>query len=299
MVAEVLEWLKPHPGGRWIDGTNGGGGHSEAILKATGPDGFLYGCDRDGAAIEATRKRLAPYAGRFELRQGNFSELGEWVEQGSSDGVVLDLGVSSAQLDWAERGFSFQSEGPLDMRMNPAEGRTAADLVNELGEEELAKIFWDLGDEPRGRRIARAIGLERQAHRIESTSELVRLIERVVPRTGKKHPATRVFLALRMAVNDELGSLERGLAVALSLLAQGRRMTILTFHSVEDRLVKEFGRRKARGYTVRGEVDLPEFRTEAAPELKLVTRKAIKPTEAELEENPRARSAQLRVFEKL
>ena len=295
----MLEWLKPHPGGRWIDGTNGGGGHSEAILKATGPDGFLYGCDRDGAAIEATRKRLAPYAGRFELRQGNFSELGEWVEQGSSDGVVLDLGVSSAQLDWAERGFSFQAEGPLDMRMNPAEGRTAADLVNELGEEELAKIFWDLGDEPRGRRIARAIGLERQAHRIESTSELVRLIERVVPRTGKKHPATRVFLALRMAVNDELGSLERGLAVALSLLAQGGRMTILTFHSVEDRLVKEFGRRKARGYTVRGEVDLPEFRTEAAPELKLVTRKAIKPTEAELEGNPRARSAQLRVFEKL
>jgi 16S rRNA (cytosine1402-N4)-methyltransferase len=299
MVAEVLEWLKPHPGGRWIDGTSGGGGHSEAILKATGPDGFLYGCDRDGAAIEATRKRLAPYAGRFELWQGNFSELGEWVEQGSSDGVVLDLGVSSAQLDWAERGFSFQTEGPLDMRMNPAEGRTAADLVNELGEEELAKIFWDLGDEPRGRRIARAIGLERQAHRIESTSELVRLIERVVPRTGKKHPATRVFLALRMAVNDELGSLERGLAVALSLLAQGGRMTILTFHSVEDRLVKEFGRRKARGYTVRGEVDLPEFRTEAAPELKLVTRKAIKPTEAELEGNPRARSAQLRVFEKL
>ena len=299
MVAEVLEWLKPHPGGRWIDGTTGGGGHAEAILKATAPDGFLYGCDRDGAAIEATRKRLAPYTGRFELRQGNFSELGNWVEQGSSDGVVLDLGVSSAQLDWVERGFSFQTEGPLDMRMNPAEGRTAADLVNELGEEELAKIFWDLGDEPQGRRIARAIGLERQAHRIESTSELARLIERVVPRTGKKHPATRVFLALRIAVNDELGSLERGLAVALSLLAQGGRMTILTFHSVEDRLVKEFGRRKARGYTVRGEVDLPEFRTEAAPELKLVTRKAIKPTEAELEENPRARSAQLRVFEKL
>ena len=299
MVAEVLEWLKPHPGGRWIDGTTGGGGHSEAILKATAPNGFLYGCDRDGAAIEATRKRLAPYEGRFELRQANFSQLGDWVEQGSSDGVVLDLGVSSAQLDWAERGFSFQTEGPLDMRMNSAEGRTAADLVNELDEEELARIFWDLGDEPQGRRIARAIGLERQAHRIESTSELVRLVERVVPRTGKKHPATRVFLALRMAVNDELGSLERGLAVALSLLGRGGRMTILTFHSVEDRLVKEFGRRKARGYTVRGDVDLPEFRTEIAPELKLVTRKAIKPTAAELEENPRARSAQLRIFEKL
>ena len=299
MVAEVLEWLRPHPGGRWIDGTTGGGGHSEAILKATAPDGFLFGCDRDGAAIEATRQRLQPYEGRFELRQGNFSQLAEWVEQGSSDGVVLDLGVSSAQLDWAERGFSFQTEGPLDMRMNPAEGRTAADLVNELGEEELAKIFWDLGDEPQGRRIARAIALERQAHRIESTSELVRLVERVVPRTGKKHPATRVFLALRMAVNDELGSIERGLAAACSLLQRGARITILTFHSVEDRLVKEFGRRKSRGYIVRGEVDLPEFRTEAAPELKLATRKAIKPTEAELEENPRARSAQLRVFEKL
>jgi 16S rRNA (cytosine1402-N4)-methyltransferase len=299
MVAEVLDALKTRPSGVWVDGTLGGGGHAEAILRATTPDGFLYGCDRDLAALEAARTRLASHAGRFELRQGNFSELGNWIEPESSAGVVLDLGVSSAQLDWAERGFSFQTEGPLDMRMNPAEGETAADLVNGLSEDDLAKLFWQFGDEPRARRIARAITLERQAHRIESTGQLVRLIERVVPRTGKKHPATRVFLALRMAVNDELGSLERGLAVASTLLEKGGRMAILTFHSVEDRLVKEFGRQKSRGYVVRGEVDLPEFRTAVAPELKLVTRKAIKPTSAELEQNPRARSAQLRVFEKL
>jgi 16S rRNA (cytosine1402-N4)-methyltransferase len=299
MVPEVLEALQLGPGARVLDGTVGGGGHAEAILKATAPNGFLFGCDRDGAAIEATRKRLAPYAGRFELRQKNFAELSDWIEPGSLNGVVLDLGVSSAQLDWAERGFSFQSEGPLDMRMNTAEGTTAADLVNGLSEAELAELFWKLGDEPAARRIARAIVLERQAQRIESTSQLVRVIERAAPRTGRKHPATRVFLALRLAVNNELGSLERGLAAASTLLARGGRMAVLTFHSVEDRLVKEFGRIKSRGYTVSGDVDLPEFRTAITPELKLVTRKARKPATAELEQNPRARSAQLRAFEKL
>ena len=299
MVPEVLEALQLGPGARVLDGTVGGGGHAEAILKVTAPNGFLFGCDRDGAAIEATRKRLAPYAGRFELRQKNFAELSDWIEPGSLNGVVLDLGVSSAQLDWAERGFSFQSEGPLDMRMNTAEGTTAADLVNGLSEAELAELFWKLGDEPAARRIARAIVLERQAQRIESTSQLVRVIERAAPRTGRKHPATRVFLALRLAVNNELGSLERGLAAASTLLARGGRMAVLTFHSVEDRLVKEFGRIKSRGYTVGGDVDLPEFRTAITPELKLVTRKARKPATAELEQNPRARSAQLRAFEKL
>jgi 16S rRNA (cytosine1402-N4)-methyltransferase len=185
------------------------------------------------------------------------------------------------------------------MRMNAAEGPTAADLVNGLSEAELAELFWKSGDEPQSRRIARAIVLERQAQRIASTSELVRVIERAAPRTGRKHPATRVFLALRLAVNNELGSLERGLAAASSLLVRGGRMAILTFHSVEDRLVKEFGRIKSRGYTVTGDIDLPEFRTAITPELKLVTRKAQKPATAELEQNPRARSAQLRVFEKL
>jgi len=299
MVPEVLEALQLGPGARVLDGTVGGGGHAEAILKVTAPNGFLFGCDRDGAAIDATRKRLAPYAGRFELRQKNFAELSDWIEPGSLNGVVLDLGVSSAQLDWAERGFSFQSEGPLDMRMNTAEGTTAVDLVNGLSEAELAELFWKLGDEPAARRIARAIVLERQAQRIESTSQLVRVIERAAPRTGRKHPATRVFLALRLAVNNELGSLERGLAAASTLLARGGRMAVLTFHSVEDRLVKEFGRIKSRGYTVSGDVDLPEFRTAITPELKLVTRKARKPATAELEQNPRARSAQLRAFEKL
>jgi 16S rRNA (cytosine1402-N4)-methyltransferase len=300
MVDEVLEALRlPRSGGRWADLTVGGGGHAEAILSGTRPNGFLFGCDRDGAAIEAAKLRLAPYAGRFELRRANFADVADWIEPGSCAGVVLDLGVSSAQLDWPERGFSFQQEGPLDMRMDSSGGATAADLVNGLSETELSELFWRLGDEPQARRIARAIALDRQSRRIESTSQLAGLIERVAPRPGKKHPATRVFLALRMAVNDELGSLKRGLAAASTLLAKNGRMAILTFHSVEDRLVKEFGRAKSRGYVVRGDVDLPEFRTAATPELRLVTRKAIKPADAELEQNPRARSAQLRVFEKV
>ena len=299
MVAEVLEALQPRPGGRYVDGTLGGGGHAEAILEASSPDGFLFGIDRDAAAMEAARERLARFAGRFELRHGNFADLPDWIDAGSCHGVLLDLGVSSPQLDWAERGFSFQNEGPLDRRMNTAEGTTAADLVNGLSEAELAELFWKLGDEPKARRIARAIVLERQARRIESTSQLSRLVERVVPRTGQKHPATRVFLALRIAVNDELSSLERGLAAASTLLARGGRMAVITFHSREDRQVKEYGRVKSRGYIVRGEMDLPEFRTAVTPELKLVTRKARKPAAAELEQNPRARSAQLRVFEKL
>lgn len=299
MLQEAVEALQPRPGGRYVDGTIGGGGHAEAILAASEPSGFLYGSDRDWAALEAARKRLAPFEGRFELRQCDFSELDGWIEPNSCDGVLLDLGVSSPQLDWAERGFSFQSEGPLDMRLDQRAATTAADLVHELSEAELARVFWEFGDEPQGRRIARAIVLERQARRIETTTELARLVERVVPRGGKRHPATRVFLALRMAVNDEMGSLKRGLAVAWALLRKSGRMAIITFHSVEDRLVKEFGRVRSRGYVIEGNVDLPEFRRSVTPELRLVNRKPVKPQAAEIESNPRARSAQLRVFEKL
>src|SRR5436190_7489159 len=300
MLGEVLEALRPRSGGRYVDGTLGAGNHAAAILAASAPDGFLFGSDRDRSAVEAARQRLSEFQGRFEVRQCKFSELADWIEQGSCDGVLLDLGVSSPQLDRPERGFSFQQDGPLDMRMDQGQAVTAAALVNELSEAELAKIFWELGDEPAGRKYARAIVREREKGRFETTGGLARLIERLSPRRGSKiHPATRVFQALRMATNDEVRELKSGLAAAWNLLGPGGRMAVIAFHSVEDRVVKEFGRERGRDYAVQGEMDLPEFRVPRPPELKFVTRKPIAPSETEVRENPRARSAKLRVFEKL
>ena len=300
MLAEVLEGLRPRPGGRYVDATLGSGSHAAAILRASSPDGWLYGCDRDPAALEAARERLKEFTGRFEIRQGNFSKLAEWIGQRSCDGVLADLGVSSPQLDRPERGFSFQQDGPLDMRMDPGQTATAADLVNGLGETELSRIFRELGDEPEARRIARVIVQERRHGRFERTGQLARLIERVVPRRGSRiHPATRVFQALRMATNEEVESLKSGLAAAWSLLGAGGRLAVISFHSVEDRIVKDFGREKARDYTVRGEVDLPDFREPRAPEGKWVARKPVTAGEEELRANPRARSAKLRVIERL
>jgi len=300
MVAEVLEALEPLTGGRYADGTIGGAGHAATILTASSPSGWLFGCDRDGAAVEAAQRRLAEYAGRFEVRQGNFADLAEWIAPGSCDGVLLDLGASSAQLDAAERGFSFRHEGPLDMRMDTRQPLTAAQLVNGASAEELAKIFWELGGERDARRLARAILRERQQRRLETTRQLAELIERWAPRHGKKaHPATRIFQALRIAVNDEIGSLERGLAGALKILKRGGRLATITFHSLEDRMVKDFGRARARDYTFTGGVDVPELREPRAPELKWVSPKAVVPSAAEVAENPRSRSAQLRVMEKL
>jgi 16S rRNA (cytosine1402-N4)-methyltransferase len=287
-------------GGRYVDGTVGGGGHAEALLQASSPTGWLFGCDRDGVALAVVSERLRPFAGRFELRQGNFADLGQWVEAGSCQGVLLDLGVSSPQLDVPERGFSFQRDGPLDMRMDPRGGATAADLINELSEQELAEMFWELAEEPQARRLARAIVTERRNRRFETTGQLARFIERLSPRGGRhKHPATRVFLAMRMAVNNEMNSLRSGLAAACTVLARGGRMAIISFHSVEDRVVKEFGHEESRGYVVPQEVDDPELRQPHPARLKWVQRKAIKPSEQELEDNPRARSAQLRVLERL
>ena len=300
MVGEVLEALQPRSGGRYVDGTLGGGGHAAEILRASSPDGFLYASDRDAMALDAARERLAAYGGRFEIRQGNFSGLADWIEHRSCDGVLLDLGVSSPQLDIAGRGFSFQQDGPLDMRMDQSQALTAAELVNELSEMDLAKLFWELGDEPASRKYARAIVQDRERSRFRTTGELARLIERLNPRRGSKvHPATRVFQALRIAVNDEVRSLESGLAAAWSLLRVGGRLAVISFHSLEDRIVKDFGRERARDYTVQGEVDLPDFRVPREPELKLVTRKPIGPSEAETADNPRARSAKLRVFERV
>lgn len=299
MMAEVLAALKPVPGGRYVDGTLGRAGHATAVLAASSPTGWLFGCDRDGDAVEAARGRLAEYAGRFEIRQGNFDGLSEWIPAASCDGVLLDLGVSSPQLDQAERGFSFQNDGPLDMRMDRQQAQTAAELVNTARAEDLARIFWEYGDERESRRFARAIVQDREQQAFTTTRQLAELIERLSPRRGRKaHPATRVFQALRIAVNDELGSLERGLAGALQILKPGGRLAVITFHSLEDRSVKLFGRARARDYTFTG-ADVPELRAPRAPELRLVNRKALAPGAAELADNPRSRSAQLRVMEKL
>ena len=301
MAAEARDALKPVPNGRYTDGTIGGGGHAESILDTSSPTGWLYGCDRDGAAVEAAKKRLGErFAGRFEIRRANFSELAEWVPTGSCDGVMLDLGVSSPQLDLSERGFSFQGEGPLDMRMDDRQALTAAGLVNGAGAEELAEIFWEYGGERESRRFARAIVHDRAQRRFETTTQLAGLIERISPRGGKKaHPATKVFQALRIAVNDEMGSLKSGLEAAFKILKPGGRLAVITFHSLEDRVVKEFGRKKTLDYTFTGEVDVPELRQSRAPEMKWVVRKATTPGEAELKENPRSRSAQMRVLEKI
>jgi 16S rRNA (cytosine1402-N4)-methyltransferase len=302
MIAEALAGLTPRAEGRYVDATLGGGGHAEAILAASSPNGWLYGCDRDGAAIEAAEARLvaAGYAGRFEIRHANYSELADWIPPASCDGVLFDLGVSSPQLDVPGRGFSFQADGPLDMRMDQRQPLTAAGIVNEWSEADLAELFFALGEEPQGRRMARAIVRERQERPFRTTGQLAALLERVAPRHGqKRHPATRVFQALRMAVNDESRSLRSGLAAACTLLRSGGRLVVITFHSGEDRLVKEFGREQTRDYTFDGAVDVPALRRPRVPVLKWIERRAVQPHGDEVSENPRARSAQLRVLEKI
>jgi 16S rRNA (cytosine1402-N4)-methyltransferase len=300
MKEEVVAALAVRPGGRYLDGTCGGGGHAAAILARSSPDGWLSGCDRDGAAVEAARGRLAEYGGRFEIRHANFAELAEMAGAAGYDGVLLDLGVSSPQLDSPERGFSFQQDGPLDMRMDRRLERTAADVVNGLGVDELTNIFRELGEEPQARRFARAIEQERRQRPFRTTGQLAGLIERLSPRRGRRtHPATQVFQALRMEVNDELAALDQGLAAAVKVLRPGGRLAVITFHSLEERRVKKFIRERSRDYTFPGEVDVPELRQPRVPELRPVGRKAVTPGAAELASNPRSRSARLRVMEKI
>jgi 16S rRNA (cytosine1402-N4)-methyltransferase len=300
MLAEVLSMLNPKSGGRYVDGTLGGAGHAAAILDASSPTGWLYGFDRDGEAVEAAKLSLERFLGRFELRRGNFAEMADWVPPASCDGVLLDLGVSSPQLDVAERGFSFQQDGPLDMRMDVRQQETAADVVNTAPVEELERILRELGGEPQARRFARAIVREREGRLFVRTCQLGEFIERLSPRRGRRtHPATHVFQGLRIAVNREMESLDAGLAAAAGVLRPGGRLAVITFHSLEDRMVKEFGRARCRDYTYPGPVDVPELRQPKVPELKWVTRKAAKPGSEELLENARSRSAQLRVLEKI
>lgn len=302
LLAEVLVALRPRAGKRYFDGCCGGAGHSAAILEASAPTGFLFACDRDGDAVAVAIERLARFAGRFELRRLNFADAAGWIPPGSCAGALLDLGVSSHQLDTAGRGFSFQQEGPLDMRMDRRQDRTAADLVNTHSAEELAEIFWKYGGERESRRIARVLVRERTMNRIETTGQLTALVERVSPRRGRKaHPATGVFQALRIAVNEELDSLRQGLGAAWQILEPGGRLAVITFHSLEDRLVNEFMRSEARDYDLPASApaDQPHLRQARAPRGIRVTRKAIRPGPVEQAANPRSRSAQLRVLEKL
>ncbi len=299
LLAEVLDQLQLRAGAVVADGTLGGAGHAVAMLQATSPTGFLFGCDRDGVAVETAVARLAGYAGRFEVRRGHYAELADWVPAGSCDAVLLDLGVSSYQLDTAARGFSFSHDGPLDMRMDDRQSLTAETLVNELDAVALAKIFWEYGDEAQSRRMAARIVQTRAARRIRTTGELAALLEHVAPRRGRRtHPATKVFQALRIAVNDELAGVRAGLAAALVLLRPRGRLAVISFQSLEDREVKKFGREHSAEFAWDAGAMRPDWSRPRQPELWVVTPKAIKPGAAELQENPRSRSAQLRVFEK-
>lgn len=297
---EVVAVLQPHSGGFYVDGTVGGGGHAAAILRAGGPGTRLFGCDVDPEAIAAARAKLAEFGNQVELRVGNFAELGSWLPEGTVDGVLFDLGVSSHHLETAERGFSFQRDGPLDMRFDRSQPLTAANLLNELDANELERLFWELGGERRAKAIARAIVRARSLKPIERTTELAELVAAVVPRRGSStHPATRVFQALRIRVNDELNTLERGLKAAWRVLRSGGRLAVICFHSGEERIVREFGRYLVRDYEVEGDADIPELRRPRQPLGVWVTKKALTPTTEEINNNPRARSARLRVLEKL
>ena len=297
LAAEAVDALQPAAGKTLVDATLGGGGHSERMLQA---GANVWGIDQDPAARRAAKRRLAPWAERLHILAGNFRHAAELLHaQGIEqvDGLLADIGISSPQVDEAERGFSFLAEGPLDMRMNPAATRSAADIVNTVGEQELADILWQYGEERASRAIARRIVQQRAKAPITTTLQLAELISSVLPRKGKQHPATRSFQALRIAVNDELGALEDLLHSSLSLLRSGGRLAIITFHSLEDRAVKHYFER-----VTRPEIDRPEWpepRPNPEYAARLITRKPITPGDAELAANPRSRSAKLRVIEKI
>ena len=290
---EVAEWMQPGPGKWIIDGTLGGGGHSEIFLEA---GATVLGIDRDPEALAHARVRLGAFGDRFSTLEGNFSQLREIpaIQNGErADGLLLDLGVSSRQLDSALRGFSFMREGPLDMRMGPSSPRTAAEVVNKWSESELARIFFEFGEEPKARRIASAIVRQRAAKHFETTTELAACIEAAIGRHGRTHPATRAFQAIRMAVNEELESLAAALDAASSALKPGGRLLVITFHSLEDRMVKRFLRHRSTSFI--DDPAWPEPRPNPDLQFQLLARKAIIPTAGETSRNPRARSAKLRV----
>jgi len=301
LVREAIGFLRPAPGGRYVDGTLGGGGHSEAILVASGPDGQVLGLDRDDEAITAARERLRVFGARAIAKQASFSEVREvlaeigWV---GADGMILDLGVSSWQIDAPERGFSFRLGGRLDMRMDRRQFLDAYRIVNTATAQELTRIFRDYGEEPQARRIADRIFAERKERSIESTDELARLVEGA--KGGRRrdyHPATQVFQALRIAVNQELDQLERFLADGFDVLRPGGRLVIISFHSLEDRLVKNAFRRWSRTCLCPPRALVCQCGW--SQKVKVLTKRPVVPGDAETAANPRARSAKLRAVERV
>jgi 16S rRNA (cytosine1402-N4)-methyltransferase len=295
--AEIVQWMGVRGGALIIDGTLGGGGHSEILLRI---GARVIGVDRDPEALRHATARLAPFADRFSAWEGNFSQLCEIpvICHGErADGLLLDLGVSSRQLDSAARGFSFQKDGPLDMRMGPTSSRTAADVVNTWPESELARILFEFGEEPKARRIAAAIVRRRAERPFANTLDLASQIEKTVGRQGRTHPATRAFQAIRMAVNEELEALAAALEAVPHVLKPGGRLLVITFHSLEDRMVKRFLKRRSTP-----ELDDPSWpqpRPNPEYQFRLLARRAITPTPEEISDNPRARSAKLRVAQLL
>jgi 16S rRNA (cytosine1402-N4)-methyltransferase len=280
LLAETLELLGVRPGGLWVDGTVGLGGHAEAVLRATAPAGRLRGFDRDSEALERARARLLPFGDRVRLEHADYREIPERLAGEAADGILLDLGVSSLQLDDAERGFSFQREGPLDMRMDRSQHGSASELVNRMRENDLADLIHEYGEEPFSRRIARAIARAREKAPIATTTELADIVRRAAPKSRRPgfHPATRTFQALRIRTNRELDGLEPALERAAECLRPAGRMAVIAFHSLEDRAAKQaFRSLETRGFRV-------------------LTKKPLRPGEPETRDNPRARSARLRAI---
>lgn len=298
LYQEVLESLNLTPGGKYVDGTVGAGGHATGILEASSPDGRLLGLDRDPQAVQLSTKRLESYGKRVVLIQSSYVKLISHLNNlkwNTVDGILLDLGVSSMQLDSPEKGFSFRFDAPLDMRFDPTQGTSAADLVNHSSREELANLIFQFGEEKFSRKIADAIIANRP---LERTQELADIIERIIGKTTTRiHPATRTFQALRIAVNNELEALEAFLPMALEALNSGGRLAIIAFHSLEDRIVKRFFRQESKDCIC--PVEIPICVCDHKKQLKEITRRPIQPDEKEIMENPRARSAKLRVGEKI
>lgn len=298
LFQEVLDILNPIPGGFYVDGTLGAGGHSRGILERSSPDGQVVGFDRDPQALALARENLAGYGDRMigiqDSYQNFLSHLNN-LNWHTVDGILLDLGLSSMQLDQPQRGFSFREAGPLDMRFDPGQSLTAADLVNDLPREELADLLFKYGDEKQSWKIADAIIANRP---LVSTQDLAELIKKVTRNPNTRiHPATRTFQALRIAVNDELDALEAFLPKALEALKPGGRLAIIAFHSLEDRIVKNFFRRESRDCLCPPEV--PQCVCGHQAQLNVLTRRPIQPAEEEISRNPRARSAKLRAAEKI
>ena len=298
MVAEALRYLSVQPGGRFVDCTVGGGGHSLAILEAAAPGGLLLGIDADADALEIARARLESHTDSVLLSQANFRDLGAVCRKANFipvHGVLFDLGVSSYQLSAAGRGFSFQAEAPLDMRFSESQAVTADEIVNTYSERDLADLIWRYGEEPASRRIARAIV---GARPLATTSELAAVISRAAGGARRRiHPATRTFQAIRIAVNDELNALTSALGQALDVLGRGGRLVVIAFHSLEDRIVKQFMRRESRDCICPPEA--PACTCGHRARLRLVTKGAARPSQEEVAANRRSRSARLRASEKL